>query len=169
MKSQEEKMEDEILELLNYGIKLFMESNTIGGINQELDNFKSEKVVERFKDYKLIDFLTVYKIKLLAENKIITKEQAVSLIKLFKEKIKVERVINAEIEKEVFNKDYKSKKKVLLGFVKDKIDEEINKTNIIVDDLKLKDILISMIQDDDYSKIPTGEELEEKLKLLKYE
>jgi len=165
----EGKIEDEILELLNYGLKLFMAGNTIGGINYELDNFKSEKDIERFKDYTLSDFLTLYKIKLLAENKTISKEQAINLIKLFKEKIKVERVINAEVEKEMANPKYKSKQKVLLGFVKDKIDEEIKKTNIVDDDLNLKNILIGIVENKDYSNIPSAKEIEEKLRLLKYE
>ncbi len=165
----EGKIEDEILELLNYGLKLFMAGNTIGGINYELDNFKSEKDIERFKDYTLSDFLTLYKIKLLAENKTISKEQAINLIKLFKEKVKVERVINSEEAKEMANPNYKSKQKVLLGFVKDKIDEEIKKTNIVVGDLDLKNILIETIENEDYSQIPSAKELEEKLKNLKYE
>ena len=165
----EGKIEDEILELLNYGLKLFMAGNTIGRINYELDNFKSEKDIERFKDYTLSDFLTLYKIKLLAENKTISKEQAINLIKLFKEKVKVERVINSEVEKEMANPNYKSKQRVLLGFVKDKIDEEIKKTNIVVSDLDLKNILIETIKNEDYSQIPSAKELEEKRNRLKYE
>ena len=170
----EEKIEDEILELINYGLKIFMVGNTVGGINDELDDLKSEKVIERFKierfkDYTLTDFLTLYKIKLLAENKIISKEQASGLIKLFKEKIKVERVINAEVEKEMSNSNYKSKQKVLLGFVKDKIDKEIEKTNIPIGDIKLESILLDMISKQDYSSIPKAEEIDEKLKSLKYE
>ena len=165
----EGKIEDEILELVNCGLKLFMAGNTIGSINYELDNFKSEKDIERFKDYTLSDFLTLYKIKLLAENKIISKEQATNIIKLFKEKVKVERVINSEEEKERANPNYKSKQLILLNFVKEGLDEIIKKANIVVEDLDLKNILIGLVENEDYSNIPSTKEIEDKLKLLKYE
>ena len=169
-KDEKKAIEDEILEIADCGLILFMERNTIGGINCELENLKSEEVVERFKDYTLTHFLTLYKIKLLAETRRITKEQANAIIKLFKAKIKVEREINVEVEKEMSNPTSESKQKILLlGFVRDKIDEEIKKTNIVDDDLDLKSILIWLVENKNYSNIPSAKEIEDKLKKLKYE
>ena len=154
-------------------------SHIMSSLNTKLDSYKVGSMIyddlkgyyfkctDNFNNLTINEFLTLYKISLMNDMNIITEEEAVLLEKLFNSKLQINRKIGDIAYRRLYQEETMSNAQINSLYQKVvEIDQLLSRYHLIMNQEEYQEMLMNGIINEDFSNIPTDEEIKALVKTL---